>query len=88
MLGVTGPNEYENNVNNNWYTNRLACWTMDWTLEIIGLMETEFPEKLKVIDVRVFRQFPGFEKIEVQALFPSGQVGASLTPAKNILEVQ
>ncbi len=21
MLGVTGPNEYENNVNNNWYTN-------------------------------------------------------------------
>ena len=50
--------------------------------------ECEFPEKLKVIDVRVFRQFPGFEKIEVQALFPSGQVGASLTPAKNILEVQ
>ncbi len=49
MLGVTGPNEYENNVNNNWYTNRLACWTMDWTLEIIGLMETEFPEKLKIV---------------------------------------
>ena len=24
MLGVTGPNEYENNVNNNWYTNYLA----------------------------------------------------------------
>jgi maltose phosphorylase len=22
--GVTGPNEYENNINNNWYTNRLA----------------------------------------------------------------
>ena len=21
ILGVTGPNEYENNVNNNWYTN-------------------------------------------------------------------
>ena len=49
MLGVTGPNEYENNVNNNWYTNRLATWTMDWTLEVIGLMETEFPEKLKKI---------------------------------------
>jgi hypothetical protein len=25
MLGVTGPNEYENNVNNNWYTNKMAC---------------------------------------------------------------
>jgi hypothetical protein len=25
VLGVTGPNEYENNVNNNWYTNYLGC---------------------------------------------------------------
>lgn len=50
--------------------------------------ECEFPEKLKVIEVRAFRQFPGFEKIEVQALFPSGQVGATLTPSKNRLEIQ
>ncbi|MDZ7680556.1 MAG: hypothetical protein U5J63_02315 [Fodinibius sp.] len=28
MLGVTGPNEYENNVNNNWYTSYIGCWTM------------------------------------------------------------
>jgi len=33
ILGVTGPNEYENNVNNNWYTNRIACWTLEYTLE-------------------------------------------------------
>ncbi len=26
--GVTGPNEYENNVNNNWYTNRIAAWAI------------------------------------------------------------
>ena len=26
--GVTGPNEYENNVNNNWYTNRMAAWSI------------------------------------------------------------
>jgi maltose phosphorylase len=32
MHGVTGPNEYENNVNNNWYTNRIASWTMEYTL--------------------------------------------------------
>lgn len=31
MLGVTGPNEYENNVNNNWYTNYMACWTLGYT---------------------------------------------------------
>lgn len=35
MLGVTGPNEYENNVNNNWYTNYLACWTLRYTLSAI-----------------------------------------------------
>jgi maltose phosphorylase len=31
MLGVTGPNEYENNVNNNWYTNTIAAWTLEYT---------------------------------------------------------
>lgn len=30
MLGVTGPNEYENNVNNNWYTNYLAVWCLKY----------------------------------------------------------
>lgn len=34
MLGVTGPNEYENNVNNNWYTNRLAVWTLRYTQHV------------------------------------------------------
>ena len=28
ILGVTGPNEYENNVNNNFYTNYLASWCL------------------------------------------------------------
>jgi len=35
MLGVTGPNEYENNVNNNWYTNLMAQWTLKYTLEAL-----------------------------------------------------
>jgi maltose phosphorylase len=34
MHGVTGPNEYENNVNNNWYTNYIATWCMRYTLEV------------------------------------------------------
>lgn len=33
MLGVTGPNEYENNVNNNWYTNFIAKWCIQYALE-------------------------------------------------------
>jgi maltose phosphorylase len=35
MLGVTGPNEYENNVNNNWYTNKMAAWTLSYTREAL-----------------------------------------------------
>jgi maltose phosphorylase len=45
-MGVTGPNEYENNVNNNWYTNSLAVWTLAYTLKNIGILENEAPEKL------------------------------------------
>ena len=39
MLGVTGPNEYENNVNNNWYTNRIAAWTMEYTQEALSIVK-------------------------------------------------
>lgn len=35
MHGVTGPNEYENNVNNNWYTNYISNWCLKYTSEII-----------------------------------------------------
>jgi len=42
ILGVTGPNEYENNVNNNWYTNYLAKWCIDYTIEQIEKVEKEY----------------------------------------------
>ena len=46
ILGVTGPNEYENNVNNNWYTNYLAAWCVHYTTEQIknieNTMESDF----------------------------------------------
>jgi maltose phosphorylase len=45
ILGVTGPNEYENNVNNNWYTNNIACWTIEYTLEIINYVKQISPQK-------------------------------------------
>jgi maltose phosphorylase len=43
MLGVTGPNEYENNVNNNFHTNYIAVWTLKYTLEVIDFLQKEFP---------------------------------------------
>jgi maltose phosphorylase len=42
ILGVTGPNEYENNVNNNFYTNYLAKWCIDYTVEQINRVEKEY----------------------------------------------
>ena len=35
ILGVTGPNEYENNVDNNWYTNYSAKWCLEYTNETL-----------------------------------------------------
>lgn len=43
ILGVTGPNEYENNVNNNFYTNYIAKWCIDYTIEQIQKIEKEYP---------------------------------------------
>jgi maltose phosphorylase len=45
MHGVTGPNEYENNVNNNWYTNRIAVWTLEYTLEVIDYLKKNKTER-------------------------------------------
>jgi len=39
MLGVTGPNEYENNVNNNFHTNLIARWSLQFTLEVINYLK-------------------------------------------------
>ncbi|MBS9766258.1 MAG: glycoside hydrolase family 65 protein [Flavobacteriaceae bacterium] len=42
ILGVTGPNEYENNVNNNFYTNYLAKWCIEYASECLTKVEKEF----------------------------------------------
>lgn len=44
MLGVTGPNEYENNVNNNWYTNYIARWTLKYTAQSVEWVKRNTPE--------------------------------------------
>ena len=45
MLGVTGPNEYENNVNNNWHTNLMASWCLEYAEEAAKYVKTNAPEK-------------------------------------------
>ncbi len=39
LHGVTGPNEYENNVNNNFHTNYMSKWTLEYTLQVIKELE-------------------------------------------------
>ncbi|MBC3757921.1 glycoside hydrolase family 65 protein [Hyunsoonleella sp. SJ7] len=53
ILGVTGPNEYENNVNNNWYTNYLAKWCIDYTLAQIEKVEEEYTKDFSRIAKKV-----------------------------------
>ncbi|SFC60932.1 maltose phosphorylase [Alkalibacterium subtropicum] len=48
--GVTGPNEYENNINNNWYTNTMAAWTLRYTLESLEKVSDEKKASLNITD--------------------------------------
>lgn len=85
ILGVTGPNEYENNVNNNWYTNLMAQWTLQYTLESLNKLtentsldtisetfnvsETEIQSWQKIIDSMYFPRIKGTDIIEQHDLF-------------------
>lgn len=53
ILGVTGPNEYENNVNNNFYTNYIAKWCIDYAYEQIQKVSLEYPSDHKRIIEKV-----------------------------------
>lgn len=48
--GVTGPNEYENNVNNNWYTNRMTAWMLEYTAQQLTLVPQQKVAQLDVSD--------------------------------------
>jgi maltose phosphorylase len=59
MLGITGPNEYENNINNNWYTNTIACWSMEYANEAIKYVKESAPNQYEQLVGRI-----GFNEIE------------------------
>ncbi|WP_293872582.1 glycoside hydrolase family 65 protein [Flavobacterium sp.] len=73
ILGVTGPNEYENNVNNNFYTNYLAKWCIDYTLEQIQKVSLEYPQDHKRIIETVTlsdAELQNWKKVAANMYFP------------------
>ena len=49
ILGVTGPNEYENNVNNNWYTNIMASWCINYMLDTSEILKNQYKEEYSLL---------------------------------------
>ncbi|MGG3509146.1 glycoside hydrolase family 65 protein [Paenibacillus lautus] len=101
MLGVTGPNEYENNVNNNWYTNRIASWTMEYTLDVLEYLKenensryAELTAKLALQDVETTKwqdiiskmYYPVDEELGV-FLQQDGFLNKELVPVKELAPV-
>ncbi|MCG9791537.1 glycoside hydrolase family 65 protein [Flavobacterium algicola] len=76
ILGVTGPNEYENNINNNFYTNYIAKWCIDYTNEQLQKVAIEYPkdhkriiEKVKLSDA----ELKEWKKVAENMYFPKSE---------------
>ena len=68
--GVTGPNEYENNVNNNWYTNTIAAWVLSYTSAALAKypradLNVSKEELAKWADIVAKMYYPFDEKLGV-----------------------
>lgn len=50
---VCGPDEWNQFVNNNFYTNYTARWVMQYTMEVINEMRKEAPEKFKKVSEKI-----------------------------------
>ncbi len=74
MLGVTGPNEYENNVNNNFHTSYMAVWTLKYTIEAIVYLKKEhsflYEELVKKLKLKELKETARWKKIIKEMYFP------------------
>jgi maltose phosphorylase len=74
MLGVTGPNEYENNVNNNWYTNTLAAWCLSYAAEAAAAVKKEDPARYAEIVAKTSllenEEFAGWKAVAENIYLP------------------
>lgn len=102
ILGVTGPNEYENNVNNNWYTNYLASWCLSFTKQSLKCIKEEYPnrydtlvhylnfsqDELQLWDDIIERMYFPYSELHGVFLQQDGFLDKDLTPASSIPEDQ
>jgi maltose phosphorylase len=74
MLGVTGPNEYENNINNNWYTSTIATWCMKYAMEAADYIKNNHPKRyqelVKEVGLREEEEFGRFKDIIQKMYYP------------------
>ena len=85
ILGVTGPNEYENNVNNNWYTNYLAQWCITYALENIEKIESEYPTDFTRIINKVklsSKELAHWKAVADNMYFPYSEETSSLSATR------
>ena len=102
ILGVTGPNMYENNVNNNWFTNYVAIWCLKYTIESIEKVKKsnfhafeDLTQEIAFSSDEIFRwkdiienmYFPENKELGI-FLQQDGFLDKSLTPANDIPENQ
>ena len=65
ILGVTGPDEYENNVDNNWYTNYSCVQCLRMTLNYLEIIAGEYPDEYaRVRRVTNLRQQEEAERVD------------------------
>lgn len=73
ILGVTGPNEYENNVNNNWYTNYIAKWCLNYTAAQVEKVTKNYSSDFKRIEAKTkiaSQEIVEWKKIASTMYFP------------------
>jgi maltose phosphorylase len=77
ILGVTGPNEYENNVHNNWYTNYLGAWTLrytQWAIEYVKKTDSKkFGELLKKLSFDEEKETDTWKNIVDKMYYPEDE---------------
>jgi maltose phosphorylase len=98
ILGVTGPNEYENNVNNNYYTNFIASWCLSYAIKSLKSWEREdlenYSQFIRNIKIEL-KELKNWKKISENIYFPfseklgiflqqDGFLDKEIVPAKNI----
>jgi maltose phosphorylase len=74
LLGVTGPNEYENNVNNNWYTNYIACRCLRYAKESMEWAKERHPARYSEIAGKIhfdeLNEWAQWDDIVAKMYFP------------------